>query len=769
MIHCRRSLAIFQTALLVLSGCWVSASATAPVPIRRQMQMKPPKEPVSQLMNCGFWRTDHTFEATMHIKNELLDAPLSVTPILFMADGTEFDLTPTTVGASQVSDVDINAALASAPPDVRSHVSDFGSASLRFEHKWTPVSGMIEDVDKLRSLVYQAPLQHVMGSDPGHQTVEGLWWKHDAGVGGFIGLSNATTSQLNVFVQVSDSNGSGGPQHKFSLAPRQTQLVQLSDLDATEKGDNLGGVTISFDGQIGDLLLSGGLENSAEGFSAPIMFRSVRQSQAQDQTLTYASTGIMVGTPDPMMGFPARVSFQPFTILRNADSKPISVQPTLLYTNSTGTKEIDTPAVSLGPHHAGKMDVASILAANGLANLNGNIDLQFTYKGNPGALLIATGSVDQTGTYVFDVWARGVAKSRGQKIPYWQNSNGNDSMISILNPTTTAENLLLTIYYSGGSYKLPFHLDPHASTMVDIGMLAAEQTPDKDGHVFPTEVGTGSALVTDAAGRRDIYVVTNSGTFNVEDATCGGEDLCSPNCLTPEELNCSPSNFGFSITDTQQLAATMTYEDNSTSDDTDVSSWSSNNTSAVTMNSSTLGLSQSVDIGTANLTASETTGVHTSDCYTTGICDEEEFQGSGGASSTVRAVMTIATPGTPTSGNPAAQSGGQYEFAISIALGAPGPSFTGGDFTVTRSGPISNPSMVQLDSVSDNSSPAQPSPACHLVHQGDSCTAGLGFTVSSISNNAHAGTVGWNFTVSAPSGVSVVYSPTDGNGWVNFH
>src|SRR5216684_2521379 len=43
-------------------------------------------------MYSGLWRTDGAFVSTAHIKNVLITAPLAVTPILYMADGTEYDL-----------------------------------------------------------------------------------------------------------------------------------------------------------------------------------------------------------------------------------------------------------------------------------------------------------------------------------------------------------------------------------------------------------------------------------------------------------------------------------------------------------------------------------------------------------------------------------------------------------------------------------------------------------------------------------------------------
>ena len=45
----------------------------------------------------GFWRTDRDFEPILHIRNVLETSLLKVTPVLWMADGTEYDLPPVTL------------------------------------------------------------------------------------------------------------------------------------------------------------------------------------------------------------------------------------------------------------------------------------------------------------------------------------------------------------------------------------------------------------------------------------------------------------------------------------------------------------------------------------------------------------------------------------------------------------------------------------------------------------------------------------------------
>jgi hypothetical protein len=49
------------------------------------------------ILQGGFWRTDGGFVSTIRVKNALVVAPLDVTPVLFMADGTGILFAPYTL------------------------------------------------------------------------------------------------------------------------------------------------------------------------------------------------------------------------------------------------------------------------------------------------------------------------------------------------------------------------------------------------------------------------------------------------------------------------------------------------------------------------------------------------------------------------------------------------------------------------------------------------------------------------------------------------
>jgi hypothetical protein len=95
-----------------------------------------------------------------------------------MADGSAYTLPPVHLPISGVATVNVNAALAAAPPDDMRSVSSFGSASLRHTYGTRGrVLGSVEVLDIARSLVF---------SRPGSQAIPRLQIQQQAGLRGLL-------------------------------------------------------------------------------------------------------------------------------------------------------------------------------------------------------------------------------------------------------------------------------------------------------------------------------------------------------------------------------------------------------------------------------------------------------------------------------------------------------------------------------------------------------------------------------------------------------
>ena len=383
-----------------------------------------------------------------------------------------------------------------------------------------------------------------------------------------------------------------GPQaaRRVALHPHSTQILHLEDLadNPSLLAKAAGGIRVEYKGQPGSILVTGGLENDSNGYSANIPFWMRDMHTTTSSQISYASAGIMVGKPDPMMmpGFPADTTFSPYLVLRNATEKPLDVGLQLNYMmGMEGSAPVtrNLPAQHLAPFEARQVDMQSALNAVGLKNFSGSINLSVSFTGKAGDLVVASGSVDQTGTYVFEVDPQGIGPSGSKYTNYWSAANGNDTMLSIWNPTNTVQEIVATFYYGdGGVYKLPVHLGAQASTMIDMAMLIGESQPDADGHVIPSGTKEGSAQFASAKGRTEtITIVIAAGIYNVATATCGG-----PGCIQC----CDFSNFGVSPNPIYcPIGETMPCSTNTTDCNgwpVMPSSWGSSDTTVITVDGS---------------------------------------------------------------------------------------------------------------------------------------------------------------------------------------
>lgn len=221
------------------------------------------------------------------------------------------------------------------------------------------------------------------------------------------------------------------------------------------------------------------------------------------------------------------------------------------------------------------MDNKELLAASGLGAFNGSINLGLSFMGDGNDLLLATGSVDQKGTYVLPVQATGNGESESKWLKYWSVANGDDTMITIFNPGAKAEDLQLTLFFMDGQYKVPIHLDAKASTMLMLGEIIAAHQPDSDGHKIPFFIHHGSAILSSAAGMNaSMNVSVSSSIFNVANATCG---TTCPTCLGYVAFVVSPGSASTTVGGTLTYSAIATNTSGGFSNVSARANWTSSN------------------------------------------------------------------------------------------------------------------------------------------------------------------------------------------------
>jgi hypothetical protein len=276
---------------------------------------------------------DSGFVSKIHIKNALIAKPLTVLPVLYMADGTSYELQPIQVPTAGTAQVNVNDALDNAPPPIAPHVSEYGSAALFYQYQNSGhLLGFTEIINLQGSLIFTTPFAGLDQGPPGPQTFEAVWWRHEPQVGGFVALSNVTSSPIQVSLQPTGSLGTQVATTAITLQGHTTQMLDLNTLaeGLPETENQAGSLRLQYNGVKRAIMATGGLVDETVGYSNNVEFwPHDLVSTSPPVPITYASVGLMVGRPQAGMGFPAGLRFTPYAVLENTTAQPLTVTPAL--------------------------------------------------------------------------------------------------------------------------------------------------------------------------------------------------------------------------------------------------------------------------------------------------------------------------------------------------------------------------------------------------------------------------------------------------------
>jgi hypothetical protein len=728
-------------ALVALAAGFAANAAQTPsssppaVPVPTEPPPSKQLPLASQQAVGGFWRTDYSFKASIRITNSLAIAPLSVTPVLYMADGTEYVLPSVQVPPTSVVTVAINDALASAPAAVIPHLSTYGSAVLRYTWRWqSAVSASIVSLDVPRSLTFTSRFVAPSKSSETTQshTVEGLWWLPFAGSGGFVTLVNTGGSPIEASLQTYDPSGQPLNIASTVVASRATAFVDLRDLLGKSPGVKHGGVRVTFSGLSEALVVNGGIEDDNKGFSAALPFEASMAGMPKAAPLTLAHAGLMLGQQDPMMGYPKNTVFKPYAFARNVSNKAVTVTPALNYPSGAQVQSSQLPILIIQPNQTVPLVPAAGFAASNADH--GYVNLVLKTDALPGSLLTVAGSVDQTGSYVFEIEPQAVSASEVKQLPYWNTAGANDTMINLWNPLSVPQDLVVSFFAGRSRYRYPVHLEPGGSAMLSVKEIQQTARPDMNGHALPSSATEGSAWLAGASGDDEsITVVVSAGTFNILSATCG---TTCPNCTGYTRCWIAPNPLAVGYGSDYQAALYAQLENGTVMNKTSVSAWSSSLPSIASVAGP--GLYAGVAIGSFYASASATllSSDH-SDCLNGHPCPTDSYQDS--SPGTVTPVINSISPSTVGIGRTSVTmiiSGKGFGSAPSVSItgGASNVSIKAGgsdtSLTVTfaTTGATAGTANVTVTSGGQASNPAQLSIVCatpiNFAQQGQSSCIG---------------------------------------------
>jgi hypothetical protein len=504
-----------------------------PVPPRLEKPVKWHSPATPRSMVGGLWTTDASFKSTIHLKNGVENSAVTVSPILYLSNGKRVVIPDVTLEPSGTAVISINDALRDA--GIAPWATLTGYVEVQYKWPWDPLCVTVISVDAVHSVVFTSFLKplyspsllrpHFLDTASRVRVIEGMWWKQETQVMGFVSLSNVTEEPIAATVRVTDGQGRSIGDHRLTVSPHGTKTLRLSELNRAD--EVAGGIQVSYTGDQDALSVNGGLQDQASGYSAGIQFiptPAPSEDTRETKVITYAEIGLMNGTADPMMLFPADTVFTPYSVVGNVSDQVVHVSPALFWMQSGVAHSASLAQFTLPPHRTQLLDMRSLLSEAGLIEHNGSFNLILDVEGQPGSVLMASGSVDQKNNYVFEVAPRGVKESASKNLGYWSTANGDDTMVTLWNPADEAQDFVFTFFFSGGHYNWPVHLGPKATRTFNVSEVIQNQIPDDDGNLIPSNIHDGSAKISGTRGENEhILVVMDAGTYNVRKATCSGQ------------------------------------------------------------------------------------------------------------------------------------------------------------------------------------------------------------------------------------------------------
>ncbi|MGH9482163.1 MAG: hypothetical protein ACRD1L_08715 [Terriglobales bacterium] len=542
----------------------------------------------------GLWRTDGNYQAVLMLKNALETSAISATPVIYLADGTEFDLPPVQLDPAGVAMVDLNTALAGAPAALGPHMSSFGSAAVKSVWPWPAVFAAIRNSDDIRGMLYQSHMEanaNLVSSPltpPTQQLIESTWWKQDRNVNGFLTLTNASLNPINASVTVGDNAGGATARREYALAPHATVWIDFAPFWAQlPAAADAGLLEVSYTGAMSAVVADGGMEDADRGYShmlhfqvpQPLLLREQlarlplnlpanfpRPDLRRSQNTTFDSTGIMVGTQAADMHFPAGTSFTPYLVLRNTTSQPLPVRLAANAQLDSGPRDLPLAALVLGPLETRQLDMGAVLRASPLNGMNGYVDLRTTFAGSPTDLLQESGSVDRSLNYVFEVPPRLEQASGPGMLNYWSANGDTDTMVTLYNYGEAPQDVLFT---------------PHASMSFSVAQLIRSGVPDRKGNTIPISIVQGGARLTGLTGshKEQLTVTVAAGIFNSRTGTCSYACFY---CDGGELADILPDSFDLPWSEENVLSLTVTFAQGGVEDYTSQASFVSRDGSIAT-------------------------------------------------------------------------------------------------------------------------------------------------------------------------------------------
>ena len=515
-----------------------------------------------------------------------------------------------------------------------------------------PLLGQMTIENPTRHWVQQAEM---VENDPGRTDIpsalSGQWWDLAGGRDATIMVTNSSGNSVvaDVFLAF------GGKEHKLdplAFKPNETKLLSVTDMltslstDVSQAPE--GRITIIQQGPNPSLVAQGSVEDPVTGFSTTLEF----PDPARQHASALRASGIPVGTPTQDSPYAGDGTFTPHVIASNLSNKPQTVTITLAYPKAASWNSTNGPGGPAAPQvrfvgvlkkgekdpnealdHLPNPDPSALISQYTLAPLTIGADstvdfslaavmnqlplplpytsIRIQYSGAPGSLIAQVSSVDERQDLVVDARTANEGDGwAGSGVNPWHVDSQTGSILFLTDESDKPARIGFRVTAGGVTYWLThLKLNPHETRAIDLRQLRDDQAPDFKGNKIPAGATDGSVawirLDSVAVEGRLVVIKQQQGMASSYD--------CS-SCSCPAHysaLSVAPATFGLVPAVYEDMSSTGTYyscNGGSTYyyDLTNASSWTSNNTPVIAMDSSVHYRADGIAGGTANVTGSYT-------------------------------------------------------------------------------------------------------------------------------------------------------------------
>jgi hypothetical protein len=487
--------------------------------------------------------------------------------------------------------------------------------------------------------------------------LETLWWSLDEETETQIFMANTTSSQLTVIptLFVNQETIDSDP---IALPPNASIKMDLEDLlrekHSKRSFPRTGGIRLSYNNKPGSLAVAGASINKERGFSTPMRFVDTK---AQGTNKLYGAY-LPIGFLSAQSGFPSTARFTPKVYVRNTTNGSETVKGRIVYTAGEKREAVEIASMTVAGNEVREIDLRRVIRTIGKQALTDS-GIELEYTGQPGAIIAAATSVDQSGNQVFeapmlDQKSRMTALTKGGVYP-WRIDGDNLAVVHLKNVDPETSNkprsTRVQIRFADSEiYSMPLQFTPAGQTItIDLKQLRDEQIPDIFGKKIPLNITEGQIAWMDR-GPTSGQFVGRLAQYNVAKGTASSFTYATCHCgYGPYSHTMSPGNATGNIGGSVSFTVIELYQDNCnghtwTSNETSSAWFSSSDSSIASVSGNTATLNQS---GTVTITATwdaeyaQPEGCQGPECSEPGSCVIYPFTESDSASVTVQCVYPV--------------------------------------------------------------------------------------------------------------------------------